>query len=212
MNPNDLFGQNSFGQNSPFGHRPPQGDWKAFFRRFNRAPQPQGKTGAGRAVLTAALFVLQLCVQFYILLPAINIQSREFWVFAGENLVILAALTGVLCRGRLTVNLRRVCLAVVGVGLVAFGALSLLSSPILQSQRYASMMRDSIQPRQIEEYTPAIDNVPLLDKDSASRLANRALGNLVDEVSQYELYDSYQVTVEGAPVRVRSWRNRRRKC
>lgn len=202
MNPNDLFGQNSFGQNSPFGHRPPQGDWKAFFRRFNRAPQPQGKTGAGRAVLTAVLFVLQLCVQFYILLPAINIQSREFWVFAGENLVILAALTGVLCRGRLAVNLRRVCLAVVGVGLVAFGALSLLSSPILQSQRYASMMRDSIQPRQIEEYTPTIDNVPLLDKDSASRLANRALGNLVDEVSQYELYDSYQVTVEGAPVRV----------
>ena len=214
MNNNDFFGQQSpFGEN-PFGqgpfnghNRPPKGSWKEQLRRFrerkkNKPIEPKQKTKASRIILTAVLFVLQLMVQFYVSLPAINIQSAGFWTFVGENLIILMVLTSVLCRGSFASNMRRVCGAVVGIGVVAFFALALLSSPILQSHRYASLMQDSIEQKEIEEYTPTIDNVPLLDKDSAARLANRALGNLVDEVSQFELYDTYQVTVAGAPVRV----------
>lgn len=211
MNNNDFFGQQSpFGENpfgqGPFGNQPPKKNWKEQLRQFRdkkkNHKKPQEKTKASRIVLTAVLFVLQLLVQFYVSLPAINIQSTGFWAFAGENLLILMVLTSALCRGSFASNLRRVCTAVIGVGVVAFFALALLSSPILQSHQYASLMQDSIEQKQIEEYTPTIDNVPLLDKDSASRLANRALGNLVDEVSQFELYDTYQVTVAGAPVRV----------
>lgn len=207
----DFFGQQSPFEDNPFGqgpfdkgNHPPKVDWKQMFRKLGRKKpeKPQEKTKGSRIVLTAVLFVLQLFVQFYVSLPAINIQSTGFWVFVGENLIILLVLTSVLCKGSFASNLRRVCLAVIGVGVVAFFALVLLSSPILQSHRYASLMQDSIQQKEIEEYTPTIDNVPLLDKDSATRLANRALGNLVDEVSQFELYDSYQVTVDGAPVRV----------
>lgn len=211
MNNNDFFGQqNPFGQNpmgqGPFGQKPhrPKMNWRDFFRqlRTKRPQKPQEKTKFNRIALALVLFVIQLLVQFYVTLPAINIQSPSFWTFAGENLIILIVITTLLCKGSFGFYVRRICTVMIGVGIVAFFALSLLSSPIFQSHRYASMLKDSITQKEIEAYTPTIDNVPLLDKDSASRLANRALGNLVDEVSQFELYNTYQVTVDGAPVRV----------
>ena len=203
MNNNDFFGQQSpFGENpfgqGPSGNQPQKKNWQEQLRQCRdkkkNHKKPQEKTKASRIVLTAVLFVLQLLVQFYVSLPAINIQSTGFWAFAGENLLILMVLTSALCRGSFASNLRRVCTAVIGVGVVAFFALALLSSPILQSHQYASLMHDSIEQKQLEDYTPTIDSVP--------PLANRALGNLVDEVSQFELDDTYQVRVAGAPVRV----------
>lgn len=202
-------------QGDPFGQGPDQSqqnpfagmNWnkenaKDIFHKFFNGKPTYGKTKPSRILLTAVIFLVQLFVQFYIMLPAINIQNIDFWFFVGENLVILLALTTLLCTGSLAKNIRKVILTVVGLGVIAAVALSLLSSPILQSHRYADIIRADIEQKNIEEYTPTIDNVPLLDRDSAARLANRALGNLVDEVSQFELYSTYQATVDGAPVRV----------
>lgn len=201
--------ENPFGQNgSPFGQNPfkdvkkQAGGIKEQIKRFFRSKPDGEKNKPGRIVLTAVLFLLLLFVQFYVMLPAINIQNPAFWMFAGENLIILLVLTTVLCKGSFASNLRKVCAAIIGVGVVAFALLSLLSSPILQSRNYANILSESISKKEIQEYTPTIDNVPLLDRDSAERLANRALGNLVEEVSQFELYGTYQTTVKGAPVRV----------
>lgn len=224
MNNGNPFGQNPFGQNpfgqNPFGNQQNQQNQQPFeqnpfagkghqrinlgeqIRKFFRSKPDGKKTKPSRIILTAVLFLLILFVQFYITLPAINIQNTGFWIFVGENLVILFVLTTVLCRGALASNLRKVCAAIIVIGIVVFAVLSLLSSPILQSHSYAKLFQPHIEQKEIEEYTPTIDNVPLLDKDSASRLANRALGNLVNEVSQFELYDTYQNTVDGAPVRV----------
>lgn len=199
----DPFGQNGQSQQNPFaGMGGQQGNRKDMFHQMFHGKPTNGKTKPGRIVWTAVIFLVQLFVQFYILLPAINIQNLDFWMFVGENLIILLALTALLCTGSLVANMRKVVLAVIGIGVVAAVALMLLSSPILQSHQYANIISADIEQKEIEEYTPTIDNVPLLDKDSAARLANRALGNLVDEVSQFELYDTYQVTVDGAPVRV----------
>ena len=209
---NNPFGQggNPFGQNgSPFGgHNPFEdarrqaGGLKDSIKRFFRSKPDGQKNKPGRIVLTAVLFLILLFVQFYVMLPAINIQNPGFWMFVGENLILLLVLTTVLCRGSFASNVRKVCVAVVALGAIVFALLSLLSSPIIQSRNYADMMSESIEKKEIQEYTPTIDNVPLLDRDSAERLANRALGNLVEEVSQFELYGTYQTTVNGAPVRV----------
>ncbi|MDO5784640.1 MAG: CvpA family protein [Eubacteriales bacterium] len=199
----DPFGQGPGQQQNPFsGMNRQQGSAKDMFRNFFNGKPTYGKTKPSRVILTAVIFLVQLFVQFYIMLPAINIQNMDFWLFVGENLIILLALTALLCTGSLAKNIRKVVLAVIGIGVVAAVALSLLSSPILQSHRYADIISADIEQKEIAEYTPTIDNVPLLDKDSAARLANRALGNLVDEVSQFELYNTYQATVDGAPVRV----------
>lgn len=200
----DPFGQGSDQpQQNPFaGMNWNKENAKDLFHNFFSGKPTYGKTKPSRILLTAVIFLVQLFVQFYIMLPAINIQNIDFWFFVGENLIILLALTTLLCTGSLAKNIRKVILTVVGLGVIAAVALSLLSSPILQSHRYADIIRADIEQKNIEEYTPTIDNVPLLDRDSAARLANRALGNLVDEVSQFELYSTYQATVDGAPVRV----------
>lgn len=203
---NDFFGaQNPFEQGPPHQGIPKNNfRWKDVFQKFRRKQPANQKTKnePRRVILMVVLFVAQLLVQFYAVLPAINIQSVGFWSFVGENLIVLLLLGCWYCRDNLKIYIIFACGAAVGIGVVAFFVLGLLSSPILQSHRYAELMQDSIQQKEISEYTPTIDNVPLLDKDSASRLANRALGNLVDEVSQFELYDTYQVTVAGEPVRV----------
>ena len=153
MSNNDFFGQQGpFGENpfnqGPFGgeYHPPKMNWKDLFRQIrNKRPQkPQEKTKSGRIVLTAVLFIVQLLVQFYVSLPAINIQSPGFWTFAGENLIILIVLTKILCKGSFAFYLRRVCGTIIGLGVVLFFALCLLSSPIFQSHRYASLLKDSI--------------------------------------------------------------------
>ena len=207
MNNNDFFGQNPFHQN-PFEqgpndfHEVPKPNFREMFDAWKRTSSgTQKKAKPSRIVWTILLFLAQLFAQFYVMLPAINIQSMEFWMFAGENIIILMVLSTVLCGGSFAAKLRKIGIPVLLAGVVVFFAVSLLSSPILQSRQYADLMKDSITKKEISEYTPTIDNVPLLDKDSATRLAGRTLGNLINEVSQFELYDSYQITVNGAPVR-----------
>ena len=206
MNDNDFWEQNPFEQTGPF-----QKDGKKGFRMFKKKKpdkttpvneqRPQ-KNAITSVILTIVIFLVQLFVQFYVMLPPLNIQSLESWMFVGENLIVLMVLSAVICKGSSFASvLRKICIPLLGLGVVACVALSFLSSPIFQSQRYADLMRESIEQKEIEEYTPTIDNVPLLDKDSATRLADRSLGNLINEVSQFELYDSYQITVNGAPVR-----------
>ena len=49
----------------------------------------------------------------------------------------------------------------------------------------------------------SFDSIPLLDKDSATRLATRKLGELSDMVSQFEVVSSStQINYNGRPVRV----------
>ena len=53
----------------------------------------------------------------------------------------------------------------------------------------------------------SFDQIPMLDRDSASKLGNRKLGELADMVSQFEVDDDYtQINYKGRPVRVTALR------
>lgn len=48
-----------------------------------------------------------------------------------------------------------------------------------------------------------INQIPLVDRDTAERLGNRQLGNISELVSQFEVADDYtQITIDSAPYRV----------
>jgi hypothetical protein len=50
------------------------------------------------------------------------------------------------------------------------------------------------------------DQIPMVDKDSAERLATRKLGELADMVSQFEVQEGFtQINYQGRPVRVATW-------
>ena len=55
--------------------------------------------------------------------------------------------------------------------------------------------------KDIEELS--FDQIPLLDRDSATILGNRKMGSMVDMVSQFEVDDWYsQINYQDQPVRV----------
>ena len=64
------------------------------------------------------------------------------------------------------------------------------------------MLEGYIKEEDFSNYQATLDNVPVLDKNSALLIANRELGTLIDVVSQFEIDDSEQITVKGNPIRV----------
>ena len=204
-----MFG-NGHGQQPGENTPPEQGP-----QRPSRPRRPKtSKKGIAARIIA---YLVLLAVAYYIMLPPINVQSQEFWSFAGVFLLLAIGMLSTISSGEPNnvygvdgkpvkkpkkLTPRRVLTGIFAAGAILYVACSLLSSPILQAKRYASIIQESLTTKDIAEYTPTIDNVPLLDRDSAERLAQRALGNLVNEVSQFELWDSVQITVDGAPVRV----------
>ena len=62
-------------------------------------------------------------------------------------------------------------------------------------------MEDGEFTKDIEELS--FDQIPLLDRDSATLLGNRKMGSMVDMVSQFEVDDLYsQINYQDQPVRV----------
>ncbi len=198
-----------------FGGQPPHVDGEP---QAQPTPPPRPKTTRKGLIGRALFFLVLLAVGYYVMLPPLNPQAQEFWYFSAVYLAIAIGILSTISKGSGNVigidgkpiqkpkklTLRRVLSTVFAVGVVFFVVCSLLSSPIFQAKQYAGIISSSLSTKSIDEYTPTIDNVPLLDRDSAERLTKRALGNLVNEVSQFELWDgdSRQITVDGAPVRV----------
>ena len=80
---------------------------------------------------------------------------------------------------------------------------ALLSSPIVNAKKYQKLLKveEGEFTKDIEELS--FDQIPLLDKESATLLGNRKMGSMVDMVSQFEVDDIYsQINYQGRPVRV----------
>jgi len=151
--------------------------------------------------------MLLLGIYYYVALPALNFHSSETWMFIILAIVIIAVLYSV--RKRLSPkeiktskpvkSLLYILVAVVAVYLVG----ALLSSPIVNAKKYQQLLtvEEGEFTRDIEELS--FDQIPLLDRDSATLLGNRKMGSMVDMVSQFEVDPLYsQINYQGSPVRV----------
>ena len=135
----------------------------------------------------------------YFFLPAFNIESMGFWTFV----VFVVLVFAIFYRASIK-NKSKVAFVVYIVGAVAvlFIIGMITSSRLFNARRYARIIEPNIIEMEINTYEAKLDNVPLLDKDSAELLSNRELGSLVDVVSQFELGGSHQITMNSVPVRV----------
>lgn len=164
-----------------------------------------------KSVLIAGVVTLAtaLIVHFIVLFP-INIKSLETWffflVFLAEFAVVYTISDTYVATAQadqLTLPTASKYLLYVGVGAAIFAAVMVAYSiPLLHASNYTALIGNDLVQKDIEDYSPTLDSVPLLDKASAELLANRTMGSLVDEVSQYQLGDSVQITVSGTPIRV----------
>ncbi len=175
--------------------------------------------GKSKLPLCLALTAAFAAVYFYVALPAINLHDQSFYTFFLLCVAVFCVLT--LITGGFTITAGEepnqvfrtiwkhckwplmACILLVAVLLVG----SLLGSVVFRSEAYTQLLPMETGDFATDVAEISFDKVPMLDKDSASRLGSRKLGELADMVSQFEVADNYsQINWQDTPVRVATLR------
>ena len=201
------FGGFSGGFQQPgAGSTPPQ-------RRPRKARKPIGNAFT-RTLINLAVTVVFGLVYFYAELPALNFHAEEFYVFVFllcavycVSAVLTSGFQGEGVKGYVGF-VKKQCVVpfFVFLALIAAIALGSISSwVVLRAGAYSKLLtiENGDFTADIEEIS--YDQIPMVDKESAQRLATRKLGELADMVSQFEIREDYtQINYQGRPVRVAS--------
>jgi len=148
-------------------------------------------------------------VWFYFFLPALNIHSIGFWAwFLGMLGVFsfLSAISNADSGGRINKldKLTEITFALIFIAIIIIAVIDIALSPLFNSKSYANRI-------QIEENGNFVSDVkqvdfkalPLLDKDSSSKLGDRVMGQMPEMVSQFYVSDYYtQINYNNNIIRV----------
>ena len=195
-----------FGGKNPFGGRPKKA----------KTPRKAVGTPLGRTALNLAVTLLVGAVYYYAELPALNLHSGTLYVFVILLCAVycgMAVLTSGFqgsgakgyfgfvkkqCKIPLILTLALLVTAIVG---------SIVGWKLLRAGSYRDLLTVESGDFASEVQEISFDQIPMLDRDSASKLGNRKLGELADMVSQFEVDDDYtQINYKGRPVRVTALR------
>ena len=175
-------------------------------------PRKQIKSPAARVLTNIAVTLAAGFLYFYFELPALNLQSPDFYTFA---LLLCAVYCGCAVftsgfrgqgAGEYFKFVKKQCRVpfFLAVGLVALALIGTVAgSVIFRAKSYAALLpvEDGDFASEVDEIS--YDQIPMLDKFSAERLGDRKLGELSDMVSQFEVVDDYtQINYKGRPVRI----------
>jgi len=143
-------------------------------------------------------------INYYFFLPAISFKSIGLWFYIVVLLVIYTAFSALYGFANLKKFGISTKAGLIGVGITILIVIisSISSSRLVNSREYANILKEHVKESDFNTYKATLDNVPLLDKDSAVQLSNRKLGSLIDVVSQFELGENEQITLNGKSVRV----------
>ena len=177
-----------------------------------KKPRRQIKSPAARVLTNIAVTLAVGFLYFYFELPALNLQSPDFYTF-----VLLLCAAYCICAvftsgfqgqgaGEYFKFVKKQCRIpfFLAIGMVALALVgSLAGSVIFRAKSYAGLLpvEDGDFAAEVDEIS--YDQIPMLDKYSAERLGDRKLGELSDMVSQFEVVDDYtQINYKGRPVRI----------
>ena len=157
-------------------------------------------------IAVAILAAIALAVCYWWFHPALNLQSPQVWSWILLiALAVIAALRIARIRSvRHETLLKRLSLVPCAV-IAAFAVGVIMGQPFIPGNagRYANVLRttDGDFAKDIQEVD--YSEVPVIDRDSAALLGNRAMGSIPEYVSQFEVADTYsQINYKGRPVRV----------
>lgn len=153
-------------------------------------------------------------IMYYVYLPPLNIHSKDTWQF-----LVSASITAIMInfwsivrlflfaenpieRHNFTSKFKKLLILPATLVLIyTIGAL--VSSPILRATAYYELLNVETGDFATDIKEVDYNQIPLLDSDSASRLAEREMGSLVEMVSQYEVSSYFsQINLNSKPVRV----------
>ena len=164
---------------------------------------------------------------FWFKLPPINLRSPDFWSFVIESIIICTVIftissiiefirnnkvlhmngKDVIERGGEAIKSSakpfKAVLISVAVLIVLTLAMNVIGAKIFNAKGYASLieMQNGDFSKDVAEIK--MSQIPVVDRDVASRLGKRELGNITDLVSQFEIEEEYtQINYKNHPYRV----------
>ena len=148
---------------------------------------------------------------FYISLPAINLHSADFYtfvlilcvVYCGCNLVV-TGFKATSVKDYFRHLLKKCTIPVVAAVLLVVVALigNLAGHVLFRAKDYAALLPIEQGDFAAEVQEVSWEQIPKLDSNSASTLANKKMGELSDLVSQFEVNTStVQINYQDRPVR-----------
>ena len=182
-------------------------------------------------ILISVLITLAIAgIYFYINLPAINVYEQAFWTFL---ILVLAAfviiyafftkiamkdepkqiepkiidkpfgkgLFGFIKEGK-TVSIVALCLIAVPVLVLVIG--NIFSSTFFNAAKYSTIIQvpEAVFEEDMPE-TAVVNNIALMDSQTAQKMGDRTLGALSDVVSQYEINPTYrQINYKQTPQKI----------
>lgn len=177
------------------------------------------KTKAMKIAISLLVTLVVAVLEFYWMLPAVNLHSEEFYIYLLSLCVvyILCALVNSIgvqgeevgAKGKLRdyfrfIKAQGLPVAILAVVLMlTFTVGALISAPMFRASDYRDLL-DPVAGNFAEDITQiSFEKIPTLDRDSAEYLSDRQMGTLSDMVSQFEYSDdSTQINYRGRPVRV----------
>ncbi len=170
----------------------------------------QGKRRWGKAnlIMLAIVIVLE-CIFYYIVTPAINFQSSGFWIWVILTIGLLAITSLNLAAERaenivIKSSVTKTLFWIIGIGIVVFIIGGIGSSKMFSASKYAGLIQieDGDFAADIKE-SKEINDIALMDTDTAQIIGERAIGSLSDVVSQYEVSEDYStIDYNGSPMKV----------
>lgn len=174
-------------------------------------------------IVSILLTLVYAFVAFWFMLPAINLRSKDFYIYL-ITVIAVYLIVSLFMKGSTVIHdsvksrsinfsrvkgsgiVTKILLGVILVCIVVIVGGTLISAEIFHASAYQKLM--PVEERDFTEDISQISlkDVPVVDRDSAVRLGDRKLGELVEFVSQFEVdesaYSYTQINYNGVPTRV----------
>lgn len=151
-----------------------------------------------KRLIPMILTVLIWAGMYYYYLPPLNIHSRDSWVF-----ILAIVVTGIIINfwtifravfldrtspeRAANKKIMKKLLLVPAALAIFYVAGTILSSPILRASSYNKLLTVETGDFATDIHEVDYNKIPILDSESAAKLAEREMGSMVDMVSQYEV-------------------------
>lgn len=169
-----------------------------------------------KKIISVVLTILVLAIMYYIWLPPLNLSSFDFWLFLLFTILVYFVISTL---SEFSINDKVINFVSIGKkkdkkyfilsALIIFVfviilIINIFNTPLLDAKGYASRIKideNADFSKDIEEVD--FNSLPLLDKDSSSKLGDRVMGQMPELVSQFEVSDLYtQINYNDDIVRV----------
>lgn len=176
--------------------------FSSFFHQNGHFQQNKKEHSIKSYILPFVIVLIIFAIAEYVLLTPLHLRSQSFIIQTVMLLLVYIALHYLL--GGSFDKLNKILSAICLLMILYIGIGSIYSLPLFHAKSYQSQL---ILDKKADFYkdnpTISYQSIPVVDRDSAIKLGDRKMGQMVDYVSQFEVNDSYnQINYNDSPYRV----------